>query len=107
MRSTLAGLLAGLSLLSAALLQPGPWTVARGLAVLAGVLVGVLGAVTRDHVQAAPVLAPSPSLTREEVVSIVARVLGEGALAATATPVDSSTVAAAERVSRAPSEVGL
>jgi len=105
MRSTLAGLLAGLSLLSAALLQPGAWTLIRVLGVVSGVLVAVLGAVARDHVGALPP-APPP-LTREEVISIVARVLGEGALAATATPVDSSTVAAAERVSRASGEVGL
>ncbi len=34
-RTSLAGLLAGLSFISAALAQPGPWTLARVLAVAA------------------------------------------------------------------------
>jgi hypothetical protein len=47
-RTSLAGLLAGLSFISAALAQPGPWTVARVLAVAAGVLVAVLGVAATD-----------------------------------------------------------
>ena len=47
-RTSLAGLLAGLSFISAALAQPGPWTLARVLAVAAGVLIAVLGVAATD-----------------------------------------------------------
>lgn len=53
-RTSLAGLLAGLSFISAALAQPGPWTFARVLAVAAGVLVAVLGVAAVDAGRADP-----------------------------------------------------
>ena len=53
-RTSLAGLLAGLSFISAALAQPGPWTLARVLAVAAGVLVAVLGVAAVDAGRADP-----------------------------------------------------
>ena len=56
-RTSLAGLLAGLSFISAALAQPGPWTVARALAVAAGVLVAVLGVAAVDAGRADPLPA--------------------------------------------------
>jgi len=53
-RTSLAGLLAGLSFISVALAQPGPWTLARVLAVAAGVLVAVLGVAATDAGRADP-----------------------------------------------------
>ena len=55
--TSLAGLLAGLSFISAALAQPGPWTLARVLAVAAGVLVAVLGVAAVDAGRADPLPA--------------------------------------------------
>lgn len=58
-RTTIVGVIAGLTFLASALSQEGPWTAPRILAVVAGVLVAVLGAVSRDA--AAPLPAPPAS----------------------------------------------
>ncbi len=93
-RPTLAGILAGISLASAALAQPGPWTLARALGVLAGLLVAVLGAVARDHAMP-PAAVPAVDLetVRAEIAHVLAR-------ASTVPPDASEEVvrAAAERV---------
>ena len=60
-RTTIIGLVAGLSFLAAALSQDGPWTAQRILAVVAGVLVAALGAVARDAAAPPPPPLPAPS----------------------------------------------
>lgn len=60
-RTTIIGLVAGLSFLAAALSQDGPWTAQRILAVVAGVLVAALGAVARDAAAPPPPPLPPPS----------------------------------------------
>ena len=73
-RTSLAGLLAGLSFISAALAQPGPWTVARALAVAAGVLVAVLGVAAVDAGRAdAPQPDRSPVGPSVDVLTRAAR----------------------------------
>ena len=63
-RTTVLGLIAGLSMLSSVAAQDGPWTVSRVLMALCGAGIAFLGAFAGDH--AAPVIVPPPQVPQAD-----------------------------------------
>jgi len=66
-RTTIAGIIAGLTFIASALAEDGAWTTARILRVAVGACIAALGVVARDAAGAAPAL---PSAAPPETVVV-------------------------------------